>query len=131
MADLPGQQPHGSLVATDDGVSSSYAIMNLQERGELFIGPAVPIYAGRVVGQASRDQDLGVNICKQKKLTNVRSNAETTVLLVPPREMTLELALEYIGPDELLEVTPKNLRIRKRIADQKLRLRAQQKDGSA
>ncbi|MBI3323255.1 MAG: translational GTPase TypA, partial [Candidatus Omnitrophica bacterium] len=95
IADLPGSSPHGSLVATDDGVSSSYAIMNIQERGELFIGPAVPVYAGMVVGQASRDQDLGVNICKQKKLTNVRSNAETTILLVPPREMTLELALEY------------------------------------
>ena len=130
IPDLPGQQPHGSLVASEDGVSSSYAIMNIQERGELFIGPAVPVYTGMVVGQTSRDQDLDVNICKQKKLTNVRSNAETTVLLVPPREMTLELALEYIGPDELLEVTPKNLRIRKRIADMKLRLRAQ-KDGTA
>ena len=129
LPDLPGQVPHGSLVATDDGVSSSYAIMNIQERGELFIGPAVPVYTGMVVGQASRDQDLGVNICKQKKLTNVRSNAEATILLVPPREMTLELALEYIGPDELLEVTPKNLRIRKRIADMKLRLRAQQRTG--
>jgi len=128
LPDLPGQQPHGSLVATDDGVSSSYAIMNIQERGELFLGPAVSVYAGMVVGQASRDQDLGVNICKQKKLTNVRSNAEATILLVPPREMTLELALEYIGPDELLEVTPKSLRIRKRIADQKMRLRSQ-KDG--
>jgi GTP-binding protein len=125
ITDLPGQQPHGSLVATEDGVSSSYAIMNIQERGELFIGPTVPVYTGMVVGQASRDQDLGVNICKQKKLTNVRSNAEATILLVPPREMTLELSLEYIGPDELLEVTPKSLRIRKRIADQKLRLRAQ------
>ncbi len=129
VQDLPGQMPHGSLVATDDGASSSYAIMNIQERGELFLGPAIPVYAGMVVGQASRDQDLGVNICKQKKLTNVRSNAEATILLVPPREMTLELALEYIGADELLEVTPKNLRIRKRIADQKLRLRAQQQNG--
>ncbi len=128
LPDLPGQQPHGSLVATEDGVSSSYAIMNIQERGELFIGPTVPVYVGMVVGQASRDQDLGVNICKQKKLTNVRSNAEATILLVPPREMTLELSLEYIGPDELLEVTPKSLRIRKRIADMKLRLRSQ-KDG--
>ena len=118
-------QPHGSLVATEDCVSSSYAIMNIQERGELFIGPTVPVYTGMVVGQSSRDQDLGVNICKLKKLTNVRSNAEATILLVPAREMTLELSLEYIGPDELLEVTPKSLRIRKRIADQKQRLRSQ------
>ncbi|MDO8729748.1 MAG: translational GTPase TypA [Candidatus Omnitrophota bacterium] len=125
ITDLPGQQPHGSLVATEDGVSSSYAIMNIQERGELFIGPTVPVYTGMVVGQTSRDQDLGVNICKLKKLTNVRSNAEATILLVPAREMTLELSLEYIGPDELLEVTPKSLRIRKRIGDQKQRLRSQ------
>ena len=128
LPDLAGQSPHGSLVATEDGVSSSYAIMNIQERGELFIAPAVPVYEGMVVGQASRDQDLGVNVCKQKKLTNVRSNAEATILLVPPREMSLELALEYIGSDELLEVTPKSLRIRKRIADLRMRLRAQ-KDG--
>ncbi len=126
VVDLPMQGAHGSLVATEDGVSSSYAITNAQERGELFIGPGVPVYQGMVVGQASRDQDIGINICKQKKLTNVRSStAETTVLLVPPRQLTLELALEYIGPDELLEVTPQSLRIRKRISDAKLRLRAQ------
>ena len=125
IPDLPGQSPHGSLVATEDGTSSAYAITMIQERGELFIGPGVPVYEGMVVGQASRDQDLGVNVCKQKKLTNVRSNAEATITLVPPREMSLELALEYIGPDELLEVTPKSLRIRKRIADMKMRLRAQ------
>ena len=126
VADLPPPEPHGSLVATEDGVSNSYAITNIQERGDLFIGPAVPVYQGMVVGQASRDKDVDVNICKQKKLTNVRSStAETTVVRIPPREFTLELALEYIGPDELLEVTPKSLRIRKRIADSKLRLRAQ------
>ncbi len=126
VGDLPPQEPHGSLVATEDGVSSSYAIVNAQERGELFIGPSVPVYRGMVVGQASRDRDVELNICKQKKLTNVRSETgETTIVLVPPREMTLELALEYLGPDELLEVTPKSLRIRKRIADIKQRLRAQ------
>ena len=92
----------------------------------MFIGPGVEVYEGMVVGQASRDKDVELNICKQKKLTNVRSKGEeTTDALTPPREMTLELALEYIGPDELLEVTPKSLRIRKRIADAKLRLRAQ------
>jgi len=126
VVDLPPQEPHGSLVATEDGVSNSYAITNAQDRGDLFIGPSVPVYEGMVVGQASRDRDVELNICKQKKLTNVRSStAETTVVLIPPRELTLELALEYIGPDELLEVTPKSLRIRKRIADAKLRLRAQ------
>jgi len=125
VADLPPPEPHGSLVATEDGVSNSYAITNAQERGELFIGPGVPVYEGMVVGQASRDKDVELNICKQKKLTNVRSKGEeTTDSLTPPREMSLELALEYLGPDELLEVTPKSLRIRKRIADAKLRLRA-------
>ncbi len=125
VKDLPAQEPHGSLVATEDGVSSAYAITNAQERGELFIGPGVSVYEGMVVGEASRDLDIELNICKQKKLTNVRSETgETTIVLVPPRELTLELALEYLGPDELLEVTPKSLRIRKRIADAKLRLRA-------
>jgi GTP-binding protein len=90
----------------------------------------VPVYQGMVVGQAGKDQDVDVNICKQKKLTNVRSKGEeTTDSLTPPRELTLELALEYLGPDELLEVTPKTLRIRKRIADAKLRLRAQREAG--
>jgi len=122
---LPAQEPHGSLVATETGVSSAFAITNAQERGELFIGPGVPIYEGMVVGQASRDLDVELNLCKQKKLTNVRSETgETTITLVPPREMTLELALEYIGPDERLEVTPASLRIRKRIGDAKMRLRA-------
>ncbi len=127
---VPSQEPHGSLVATEDGVSSAYAITSAQERGELFIGPGVAVYQGMVVGQASRDLDVELNICKQKKLTNVRSETgETTIVLVPPRELTLELALEYLGPDELLEVTPKSLRIRKRIADAKLRLRARREAG--
>ncbi len=126
VADLPPPEPHGSLVATEDGVSTGYALINAQERGEMFIGPGVPVYQGMVVGQASKDMDIDVNICKQKKLTNVRSKGEeTTDSVTPPREMSLELALEYIGPDELLEVTPKALRIRKRISDSKLRLRAQ------
>ena len=128
---LPPQEPHGSLVATEDGVSTSYAIINAQERGDLFLGPGVPVYEGMVVGEANQDRDVELNICKQKKLTNVRSETgETTIVLAPPREMTLELALEYLGPDELLEVTPKSLRIRKRIADAKLRLRAQRASGS-
>ena len=131
VADLPPPEPHGSLVATEDGGSSAYAITFIQERGELFVGPGVPVYKSMVVGQANRDMDVDVNVCKQKKLTNMRaSTGETTISLTPPRELTLELALEYIGPDELLEVTPKSLRIRKRIADAKLRLRAQ-RDTSA
>jgi GTP-binding protein len=129
-ADLPPQESHGSLVATQEGECTSFAINNAQERGELFIKPGVPVYAGMVIGQANRDMDIEMNICKQKKLTNVRSEtADATIVLAPPREMTLELALEYIGPDELLEVTPKSLRIRKRISDAKLRQRAQRDAG--
>ncbi len=130
VADLPPSEPHGSLVATEDGLSNAYAITTAQERGELFIGPGVPVYEGMVVGQAARAVDVEVNICRQKKLTNVRaSTAETTISLVPPRALTLEYAIEYLGPDELLEVTPKSLRIRKRITDAKLRLRAKREAG--
>jgi len=126
LKDLPEAEPHGSLVATENGTASAYAILNVQERGELFIGSGVSVYAGMVVGEAAKDRDVDVNVCKLKKLTNVRSKGEeTTDALTPPRELTLELALEYIGEDELLEVTPKSLRIRKRIADPKMRLRAQ------
>ena len=131
VVDLPPQEPHGSLLATEGGVATGFAIFNAQERGELFIEPGTPVYEGMVVGQASRDIDVELNICKQKKLTNMRSSTgETTISLVPPRELTLELALEYIGPDELLEVTPKSLRIRKRIGDAKLRLRAKREGTS-
>ena len=130
VADLPPPEPHGSLISTETGLSSAYSLLNAQERGELFIGPAVQVYKGMVIGQANRDMDVALNITKQKKLTNVRSKGEeTTDSLSPPRDMTLELAVEYIGPDELLEVTPQSLRIRKRISDEKLRLRAQ-REGS-
>jgi GTP-binding protein len=87
-----------------------------QERGELFIGPSVEVYQGMVVGQNSRDEDLDVNVCKQKHLTNMRaSGTDEAVVLTPPQEMTLEFALEYIGQDELVEVTPQHLRLRKRL----------------
>jgi len=130
VQDLPPQEPHGSLISTETGDSSAYAITTAQDRGELFIGPGVPVYEGMVVGQASRDVDVELNICRQKKLTNMRSaTGETTISLVPPRELTLEYAIEYLGSDELLEVTPKFLRIRKRISDAKLRLRAQREAG--
>lgn len=106
---------HGSLVAHQDGDSSSYGLDNAQQRGTLFVGSGVPIYKGMVVGQNSRDEDLVVNVCKAKELTNMRSKAsDGTVILTPPKEVTLEFGLEYIGPDELVEVTPKNIRLRKR-----------------
>jgi GTP-binding protein len=107
--------PHGSLVAFEDGASNAYGLFMIQERGTLFIGPGVEVYQGMVVGENSRDEDLDVNVCKTKHLTNMRaSGSDEALVLTPPRQMPLELALEYIGPDELVEVTPSSIRIRKR-----------------
>ncbi len=126
LTDLPQGEGHGSLVSTHDGTTTAFALFSAEERGELFIGPGVDVYQGMVLGQASRDIDVDINITKTKKLTNMRSSTgDATVVLTPPRPLTLELAIEYLGPDELLEVTPESLRIRKRIADPKLRIRAQ------
>jgi GTP-binding protein len=103
-------------VAFEDGGSTGYAIFMSQERGAMFIGPGVEVYRGMVVGQNSRDEDLDVNVCKEKHLSNMRaSGSDEALVLTPPREMTLEFALEYIGADELVEVTPQNLRLRKRL----------------
>ncbi len=108
--------PHGSLVAFEDGQSTAYALFMTQERGSLFIGPGLDVYRGMVVGQNSRDEDLDVNVCKTKHLTNMRAaGSDEALVLTPPREMTLEFALEYIGPDELVEITPSCLRLRKRM----------------
>ena len=108
--------PHGSLCAFEDGTSTAYALFMTQERGVMFIGPGVEVYRGMVVGENSRDEDLDVNVCKEKHLTNMRaSGSDEALTLTPPREVSLEFALEYIGPDELVEVTPNNLRMRKRL----------------
>jgi GTP-binding protein len=116
---------HGSLVAHETGTSSAYGLNIAQERGALFIGSQVAVYQGMVVGENARDEDLDVNVCKAKHLTNMRaSGSDEAIVLTPPREMTLEFALEYIGPDELVEVTPSHLRIRKRILDQEERRKA-------
>ncbi|MEI7741278.1 MAG: translational GTPase TypA [bacterium] len=107
--------PHGSLIASESGTSSSYGLDNAQQRGSLFYGSGIDVYEGQVVGENSRAEDLEINICKAKKLTNMRSSgADDALVLTPPREITLEYAIEYVGGDELLEVTPKSLRIRKR-----------------
>ncbi len=108
--------PHGSLVAFEQGTSTAYALFMTQERGELFIGPSVEVYQGMIVGENNREEDLDVNVCKQKHLTNMRAaGSDEALVLTPPREMTLEFALEYIGQDELVEITPKSLRLRKRL----------------
>jgi GTP-binding protein len=116
---------HGSLVASEDGTSNAYGLYAIQERGSLFIGPGVEVYRGMVAGQNSRDEDLDVNVCKAKHLTNMRSSGSDEALaLTPPRQITLESALEYLGADELLEVTPASLRIRKRLLDPEARRKA-------
>ncbi len=109
------RRPHGSLVSMVDGVTTAYALFSLQERGVLFVGAGVKVYNGMVIGRHSRDQELEVNPCKGKQLTNMRaSGSDDNLILAPPQEMPLDLALEYIGPDELVEVTPESIRIRKR-----------------
>jgi GTP-binding protein len=112
--DLRGNE-HGSIIASDPGVSNSYGLNKAQERGIMFIGPAVEVYEGMVVGKNSVEFDLEVNVCRTKKLTNMRSSgADEALILTPPKEITLDFALEYIGADELVEVTPLSVRIRKR-----------------
>jgi GTP-binding protein len=115
-------RPTGSLVADRAGKATSYAMFNLQERGELFITPTTEVYEGMIVGENSRDADLDVNIVKEKKLTNMRaSSADEAIRLVPPRLLNLEQALEFIQDDELVEVTPKSIRLRKKILKSNMR----------
>ena len=115
----------GSLIAFENGEAITYGLFNAQERGTLFIGPGAKVYAGMIVGQTGRSEDLEVNVCKTKHLTNTRSSsADDALRLVPPKIMSLEQSLEFIDSDELLEVTPKNLRIRKKILDSTARYRA-------
>ena len=114
----------GSLVSTETGSTTPFGLSNSEPRGRLFIGAGVDVYEGMVVGQHVRDGDLDVNVCKQKHLTNMRSsNADVAIRLTPPVLMSLDRALEYIGPDELVEVTPKSIRIRKRILEKGARRR--------
>jgi GTP-binding protein len=120
----------GVLVAMESGNSFAYALDNLQERGELFISPGESIYEGMIVGENNREGDLIVNPCKTKKLTNVRaSGSDDSIKLSPPREFSLEQALEYIADDELLEITPVTIRMRKKILKELDRKRSSRKDG--
>ena len=115
----------GSLIAFESGESITYGLFNAQERGDLFIGPGVKVYAGMVIGQTGKAEDIEINVCKTKKLTNTRSSsADEALKLTPPRVLSLEQALEFIDTDELLEITPKTLRIRKKILDPTMRKRA-------
>ena len=113
---------NGSLVASEAGSAFAYSIWKLQDRGSFFITPATEVYVGMVVGENNRDNDLNVNVCKNKKLTNVRSSgADDALNLTPVRKLTLEDALEYIGEDELVEITPKNIRLRKKVLEPGMR----------
>jgi GTP-binding protein len=104
----------GSLIAFEDGESITYGLFNAQERGVLFIGPGERVYSGMVVGQNAKAEDIELNVCKTKKLTNMRaSGSDDKVMLPPPIVFSLEEALEYIQEDELVEVTPKSMRLRK------------------
>jgi GTP-binding protein len=116
--------PHGSLIASETGVSNAYGLNNAQERGTLFIGPATEVYLGMIIGENAKAEDIEVNINKTKKLTNMRaSGTDAALILTTPKTMSLEESLEYLGPDELLEVTPQSLRLRKRILDPNKRKR--------
>ena len=115
----------GSLIAFEAGEAITYGLFNAQERGILFIGPGEKVYSGMVVGQTGKTEDIEINVCKKKQLTNTRSSsADEALRLVPPKILSLEQALDFIDTDELLEVTPENLRIRKKILDPTLRKRA-------
>jgi GTP-binding protein len=114
-----GEIPHrltGALISDRPGVSTAYSLWNLQERGELFVGPGVEVYEGMIIGENAKDNDLDVNVVREKKLTNMRaSTADEAIRLVPFRQLNLEQAIEFIADDEFVEVTPKSLRLRKKI----------------
>jgi GTP-binding protein len=121
--ELP-RRPVGAIVASEAGKTTTYALFHIQERATLFVGPGVSVYEGQVVGESRRAGDINVHVCRAKKLTNIRAaGRDENTLLSPPRDMNIERALEWIEPDELLEVTPESLRLRKRILPANLRKR--------
>jgi len=122
---LNQQRQNGVMVATETGPATMYSLLNLSERGVMFVSPQDPVYGGQIVGENSRENDLGVNVAKGKAFSNVReSTKEATVMLKAPREITLEAALEYIESDELVEITPESIRLRKKLLDETARKRA-------
>jgi GTP-binding protein len=118
----------GSLISFETGEAVAYGLFNAQDRGQLFISPGTPVYAGMVVGVSPKAEDITVNICKKKQLTNMRaSGSDEALRLITPKNMSLEQCLEFLADDELLEVTPKSLRLRKSILDQSSRMKALKK----
>ena len=119
----------GSLVAWEDGVATSYGLFNAQDRGTLFIDVQTNVYEGMIVGESNDSKDLVVNVCKKKHLTAIRSTgADEALRIVPPRQMSLEKCMEFIADDELLEVTPKSLRLRKKVLDTETRAKLKAKE---
>ncbi|MBW3535091.1 MAG: translational GTPase TypA [Gemmatimonadetes bacterium] len=119
----------GVLVADREGVAVGYSLFNLQERSTMFVSPGDPVYPGMIVGENVRSDDMDVNVTKEKKLTNMRTtSSDENIKLEPPRKLTLELALEFIAPDELIEVTPDGIRLRKRVLDANLRKKASKRE---
>lgn len=122
--EIPGRK-NGALISMDSGDATAYALWKVQERGDLFIEPQVAVYPGMILGMNSRDSDLEVNPVREKKLTNVRaSGSDDAIRLTPPKKLTLEQSIEFLDDDELLEVTPQSLRLRKKVLDEKLRKRS-------
>ena len=129
--DIP-QRVQGSLVVFETGETSSYGLYNAQERGELFVGPGVEVYEGMIVGESPKDEDIAVNVCKKKHVTNMRAaGSDEALRLTPPTVLSLEQSLEFINDDELVEITPKSIRLRKRILskEQRMKLYSRQKNG--
>ena len=126
--DIPKRNT-GSLIAFETGEAVTYGLYNAQERGTLFIGAGTPVYEGMIVGQSPKDEDIVVNVCKRKHMTNTRaSGSDDALRLIPPKVMSLEQAIEFINTDELIEVTPQNIRMRKRILDKAERMKAWSKN---
>ena len=122
------QRTRGSMIAWETGESVVYGLFNAQERGKLFIGAGVKVYEGMIVGENARPDDIVINVCKKKHVSNVRaSGSDEALRLTPPVIMSLEQAIEFIADDELMEVTPKNIRLRKKILDTELRAKANSK----
>ena len=129
---LPSRARNGVLTASQDGTAVAYGLQGVQERGQPFIAPGTPVYEGMIIGLNRRSEDIAVNPSKQKQKTNMRSSTEdTTVKLVPPRQMSLEECLDFIEDDELVEVTPRNIRMRKRILNAGARNQLRKREASS
>ena len=131
QGELPGRGI-GALVASDTGRTTGYALMGLEQRGEFFVGPGVDVYEGMIVGRANDDKDVAINVVREKKLTNMRAaGSDENVKLAPPDELSLERAIEFIDDDELVEVTPASIRLRKRILNESERLKLRKREAKA